>query len=99
MATSPKATSPNGDTEEALTLLATRDSLREPAFGQSLAADAKAARDYFTAIDETVQSLARSGDGQRKARELLASTRATKERFLRHHAVALYDEATDGYTL
>ena len=82
-----------GRTEDALTLLATRDELREPAFGQSLAADAKAAKDYFAAIDETVQGLVRgpgrNSDAQRKARELLASTRATKERFFRNHAAAL----------
>jgi (3,5-dihydroxyphenyl)acetyl-CoA 1,2-dioxygenase len=88
-------------TEDALTLLATRDALREPAFGQSLAADAKAAKDYFAAIDDTVQGLGRgpgrNSDAQRKARDLLASTRATKERFFRNHAAALYDEATDGY--
>jgi (3,5-dihydroxyphenyl)acetyl-CoA 1,2-dioxygenase len=88
--------------EDALSLLATRDELREPTFGQSLAADAKAAKDYFGAIDETVQGLvrgpARSSDAQRKARDLLASTRATKERFFRNHAAALYDEATDGCT-
>jgi (3,5-dihydroxyphenyl)acetyl-CoA 1,2-dioxygenase len=83
-----------------LALLATHDAPREPEFGRSLAADAKTAADYFAAIDDAIGRLGpkpkRSADAQQTCGDLTARARSTKERFFRHHAAALYDEATDG---
>jgi thioesterase DpgC len=83
-----------------LALLATHDAPREPEFGRSLAADAKTAADYFAAVDDAIARLGpkpkRSADAQRMCGDLTAQARGTKERLFRHHAAALYDEATDG---
>src|SRR5262249_44653560 len=83
-----------------MTLLVDRDTLREPTFGHSLAADTAAVQDYAAGIDAAVQRLGpgpqRNADAKRQGRELTAQARAVKERFFRHHAAALYDEATDG---
>jgi thioesterase DpgC len=83
-----------------MALLAARDAVREPSFGQSLAADAKAAANYLAAIDEEIQGLGprpqRDTHAQREVRDLAARRRSTKERFFRHHAASLYDEATEG---
>ncbi len=64
----------------------------EPQFGGALSRDADAASRYFGAVDAALRSQKGTGSPERDA--LKAAARAVKERFFRHHAAALYDEAT-----
>lgn len=66
---------------------------REPDFEGSLSRDAEAASRYFTAADAILQSQ-RTERQQAEHAALKLQARAVKERFFRHHAAALYDEAT-----
>ena len=67
----------------------------EPVFGASLARDADAAGKYFAAVEAALQAQKterpHEEDGALKSR-----ARAVKEQFFRRHAVAIYDEVTDG---
>jgi (3,5-dihydroxyphenyl)acetyl-CoA 1,2-dioxygenase len=66
---------------------------KEPVFGASLSHDADAASRYFAAVDAALQAqMTERRQAERIALKLQA--RAVKERFFRHHAAALYDEAT-----
>jgi thioesterase DpgC len=64
----------------------------EPQFSGSLSRDADAASQYFGAVDAALRSQKGTESARRDA--LKAAARAVKERFFRHHAAALYDEAT-----
>jgi thioesterase DpgC len=57
-----------------------------------LSRDADAASQYFGAVDAALRSQKGTESARRDA--LKAAARAVKERFFRHHAAALYDEAT-----
>jgi len=62
----------------------------EPVFGASLVRDAEAAAKYFAEIE----TLLRAGKTAETA-SIKAQALSVKEKFFRHHAAALYDEATD----
>jgi (3,5-dihydroxyphenyl)acetyl-CoA 1,2-dioxygenase len=62
----------------------------EPFLGNALARDAEAAGKYFAEIE----SLLRGGKAAEMA-ALRAQALSVKEKFFRHHAAALYDEATE----
>jgi (3,5-dihydroxyphenyl)acetyl-CoA 1,2-dioxygenase len=67
-----------------------------PRFGGTLAQDREVAATYFAAAGEALAALkARGGDGRAEAAELKGEIRAAKERFLRRHAVPIYDEVTN----
>ena len=70
--------------------------LAEPVFGSSLACDAEAASKYFTDVEALVQAGKADRPGARRAEAAALKTNAlsVKEKFFRHHAVALYDEMT-----
>jgi (3,5-dihydroxyphenyl)acetyl-CoA 1,2-dioxygenase len=79
--------------------LAVRPSPAEPVFGASLARDAEAASAYANDIAAALRSFGpkaeRKGEKRAEAEALKAGARAVKERFFRHHAVAIYDEITN----
>jgi (3,5-dihydroxyphenyl)acetyl-CoA 1,2-dioxygenase len=79
-----------------VTLLAARPAQPEPAFGRSLAADARDAKDYLATIAAAIEDLGHKSDTRQKRDDLIATARRTRERFFRTHAAALYDEATEG---
>ena len=62
----------------------------EPQFSGAFSRDADAASQYFGAVDATLRSQKGTAEGD----ALRATARAVKERFFRHHAASLYDEAT-----
>ena len=66
----------------------------EPVFGASLARDADAAGKYFAAVEAALQTQ-KSEPPQERDGALKIRARAVKERFFRHHAVAIYDEVTE----
>lgn len=65
----------------------------EPIFGASLARDAEAASQYFTAVDAVLQAQ-KAAQQEVEAAALKLAARAVKESFFRHHATAIYDEVT-----
>lgn len=65
----------------------------EPVFGASLARDAEAASQYFTAV-EAVLRAQKAARQEVEAGALKLAARAVKESFFRHHAAAIYDEVT-----
>jgi thioesterase DpgC len=78
---------------EKLAVRSGRSAPVEPNFGTTLARDAEAASQYFTAIETLLQSL-RTDDRLAEAAALKERARAVKEQFFRHQAVAIYDEVT-----
>jgi thioesterase DpgC len=62
----------------------------EPVLGHSLADDAEAAGKYLAEIESLLQA-GKTGESA----ALRAQALAVKEKFFRHHAVALYDQATE----
>ena len=78
--------------------LASRPAQAEPAFGASLASDADAAGAYLAEMEAALQGLGpsaeREGERRAEAQAIKESARTVKERFFRHHAIAIYDEMT-----
>ena len=78
--------------------LASRPAQAEPAFGASLASDADAAGAYLAEMEAALQGLGpsaeREGERRAEAQAIKESARTVKERFFRHHAIAIYDEIT-----
>jgi (3,5-dihydroxyphenyl)acetyl-CoA 1,2-dioxygenase len=78
--------------------LAVRPTAAEPVLGASLAADAEAASKYCAELEAGLRALGppveRKGERRLEAEAIKASLRAVKQRFFRHHAVAIYDELT-----
>ena len=77
---------------------AVRPASAEPVLGASLAADAEAAGKYCAELEAGLRALGppaeRKGERRLEAEAIKASSRAVKQRFFRHHAVAVYDELT-----
>ena len=77
---------------------AVRSASAEPALGASLAADAEAAGKYCAALGEDLRALGpsaeRKDERRAQAEAIKATSRAVKQRFFRHHAIAIYDDLT-----
>ena len=78
--------------------LASRPAQAEPAFGESLTSDADAAGAYLAEMEAALRGLGpsaeRQGERRAEAQAITESARTVKERFFRHHAIAIYDEMT-----
>ena len=73
-----------------------------PHFASTLASDYRSAEDYFGALDRELTALGpaqlRDPAANRVAAEVRQQTLQAKEAFFRRHAVAIYDELTNGCT-